>query len=49
MQRSHEDMLRYQLKLPPDVELAAADLLLSEHNLSMLILLTYKHYRCPFS
>ena len=34
MEKSHEAMLRKQLKLPNEIELAAADLLLGDPNLS---------------
>ena len=34
MEKSHEAMLRKQLKLPDEIELAAADLLLGDPNLS---------------
>ena len=36
MEKSHEAMLRKQLKLPNEIELAAADLLLGDPNLSKL-------------
>lgn len=37
MEKSHEAMLRKQLKLPNEIELAAADLLLGDPNLSKFL------------
>ena len=37
MQQAYEMMLRTQLNLPNDIELAAAELLLSDNNLSTVI------------
>ena len=37
MQPSHEALLRNKLRLPPDVKLAAADILISEKSYGKLL------------